>query len=128
MAHTSNESVKNIFTEMASLAARLCSEMPWAIVIGILSWVIPPLGALVATLLIIYVYQHRGRVSEMPITVDINLKGPLESRFLMFLGLFFIAIGVVALARQVIPEIPSWQIFFILLGVLLIWIGISRRS
>ena len=127
MANVPKPSPANIFVEMSNLIAKVCMEFPWAVGIAIIGWIIPPLGALVATLLIVHIYTNNQREPGQPITIDLRSIQSGQSMALMMIGLVLVAIGVYLLIRHFLPGLP-WGAVLIPIGALLIWLGLSKRS
>jgi hypothetical protein len=117
-----------IFAEMAQLLADWCKHLPWAIVIVVIAWMIPPLGALVTTLLVFHIYSTREGSQNQPMTVNISWGRIDQSRLLVVFGAILIAVGIFGLIRYLLHFELPWSIVVIALGILLILLGASRRS
>ncbi|MBI1743294.1 hypothetical protein HYR54_09565 [Candidatus Acetothermia bacterium] len=127
MANISKPSPANIFVEMSNLIAKVCREFPWAVGMAIIGWIIPPLGALVATLLIVHIYTSNQKEPGQPITINLGSIQSGQSMALMMIGLVLVAIGIYLLIRYFLPELP-WGALLIPIGLLLVWLGLSKRS
>nr|BAL59117.1 hypothetical protein HGMM_OP3C272 [Candidatus Acetothermum autotrophicum] len=121
-----SQSPLHFFAELGDLIARYAVNPSFAVGMVIISWILWPIGALIASLLIAKLYvQSQGAAQPNPPAP--TLAPPRSEDWLIFGGLLLIAIGAYSLVRQYLPELP-WSVFLIAVGVLLIGLAYTRRG
>jgi hypothetical protein len=114
-----------ILAEMGQLIFDWCRQMPWVVILVMAAWIIPPLGALITTLLAIHIYRHQESVSISPTNITSSLSGENQNKTYFILGILSIALGLFWLIRYLTHFDLPWSILLIVLGALLVAIGIG---
>ncbi len=129
MTNTPQASFLGILAEIGQLVFSWCTRMPWVVLLVLVAWVLPPLGALLTTFLAVHIYRHQGNFSIQPANITISLSGDNQAKALFILGIILIAMGLFWLIRYITHFDLHWSIFLIVLGVLMIafGIGVGRR-
>lgn len=129
MSTEPSKSPLRFFAELGDLLAKYIVQPGYAIAMVIVGWIIWPVGALIASLLIARLYQ---RAHQQPgATVEPGPTAPsarrVEEEWLVLGGLILIGIGVYWLAWVYIPQLP-WALVIMAFGLLLISLGFARRG
>jgi hypothetical protein len=127
MSPESSKSPLDFFAELGNLLARYAANPTYAVMMVIIGWVIWPIGALIASLLIASVYARAQKAAE-PGTQPASENSPKlqESDWLILIGLGLIALGLHQWLRHYM-DIP-WPLVLIALGVLTILLAFARRA
>lgn len=123
------QSALKFFAELGDLLVKYAVQPGYAIAMVIVGWVIWPIGALLASLLIASLY-YRSTKPFAPLSGSTTSTSPEiqgEQRWLILAGLLLIAVGIFWLVRELIPHI-SFAFVIIALGLLLIVFGFARRE
>jgi hypothetical protein len=115
----------HLFAELGDLLAKYAAHPSYAIAMVIVAWIIAPIGALVASLLIAAAYLRAHETREPGAAPA--AETPDRGDWLMLIGLVFIAGGAYWLVRDYIPRF-TWEITTIALGLLLVLLGLARRG
>ncbi len=126
MSTEQSKSPLQFFAELGDLIARYAANPGFAIGMVIVSWIVWPVGALIASLLIAKLYTQ-SQTAAQPNPPTPTLAPPRSEDWLIFGGLLLIGIGTYSLVRQYLPELP-WAVFLIAVGVLLIGLAYARRG
>lgn len=126
MSTEQSQSPLQFFAELGDLIAKYAVNPGFAIGMVIVSWVFWPIGALIASLLIAKLYVQT-QTSSQPSQAAPTLAPPRSEDWLIVGGLLLIGIGVYALVRQYLPELP-WAVLLIAVGVLLVGLAYARRG
>jgi len=116
--------------DLGNLIAQYCTDKTYAILVVIVAWILSPIGALIASLLIASIYLKAKIAKEpgAPATEEKAIEGEKDLRsspFLILLGLILVAIGGFWLIKEYV-EI-HWYWTLIVIGAVLIIIGYLRR-
>lgn len=124
MSTEQSKSPVQFFAELGDLIARYAVNPSFAVGMVIISWIVWPIGALIASLLIAKLYTESQRASRPPTPTP----APQRSEdWLIFGGLLLIGIGVYSLVREYVPQLP-WSVFLIAVGLLLVGLAYARRG
>src|SRR5574337_1247529 len=127
MSTEPSKSPLHFFAELGDLLARYITQPGYAIALAIVSWVIWPVGALIASLLIASLHQHAhqppGSMAEPSLTAPAGRH--TDEDWLVLGGIILIGIGVYWLAWVYIPQLP-WALVIMAFGLLLILLGLAR--
>jgi hypothetical protein len=121
-----SKSPLQFFADLGELVARYAVNPHFALGMVLVSWVVWPIGALIASLLIAKLYTQ-SQMASQPSQPAPTLAPPRSEDWLIFGGLLLIGIGVYSLVRQYLPELP-WAVLLIAVGVLLIGFAYARRG
>jgi hypothetical protein len=129
MSAEPSKSPLHFFAELGDLLMKYIGQPGYAIAMVIVGWVIWPVGALMASLLIASIY--RGAHAQSGTTGELGSTAPsgqrVDEEWLVMGGLILIGIGVYWLARVYIPQLP-WALVIMVFGILLILLGFARRG
>lgn len=121
-----SQSPLHFFAELGDLIARYAVNPSFAVGMVIISWILWPIGALIASLLIAKLYvQSQGAAQPNPPAS--TLAPPRSKDWLIFGGVLLIGVGVYELVRQYLPRLP-WAVLLIAVGVLLVGLAYIIRS
>lgn len=124
------QSVLKFFAELGDLIAKYAAQPGYAIAMVVIGWIIWPIGALIASLLIARLYFHATQPASAGAPSGSAARAPSESSELhwpVLAGLLLIVVGIFWLARELIPHI-SFAFVLIALGLFLILFGFTRRG
>jgi hypothetical protein len=110
------------FAELGDLIAQYAVQPGFAAAMVIVSWIVWPIGALIASLFIARLYVG----SKTPLSPP-ALNPPRSEDWLIFGGLLLIGIGAYSLVREYVPQLP-WSVFLIAVGLLLVSLAYARRG
>ena len=129
MSTEPSKSPLHFFAELGDLLMKYIGQPGYAIAMVIIGWVIWPVGALMASLLIASIYRRAH--PQLGATVEPGQTAPSRQRvdeeWLVLGGLVLIGIGVYWLAWVYIPQLP-WALVIMAFGLLLILLGFARRG
>ncbi len=126
-----SKSPLQFFAELGDLLARYAQNRDFAIGMVVLSVIIWPIGALIASLLIAKIYAQ-SRIAPSQTTPTQTTPTPTASRsedfedWLIF-GVLLIGAGVYFLVKEYLPE-PPWSVLLIAAGALLVGLAYARRG
>ncbi|OGF52883.1 MAG: hypothetical protein A2Z21_04300 [Candidatus Fraserbacteria bacterium RBG_16_55_9] len=125
------QSMLRFFAELGDLLARYATQPGYAVAMVIVGWIIWPIGALIASLLIASLYKRTAEpAGSAPLsgsTTGAPLGLPGERPWLILAGVLLMIMGIFWLVRELIPHI-SFAFVIIALGLLLIVFGLARRE
>lgn len=124
-----SKSPLRFFAELGYLLAQYAAQPGYAIAMVIVAWIIWPVGALIASLLIasFYLRTHQQTGSAVESGPQAPTGRRAEEDWLVLAGLVLIGIGVFWLAREYIAQLP-WALVIIAFGLLLVLLGFARRG
>ncbi len=126
MSTEQSNSLLHFFAELGDLIARYAANSGYAVAMVIIGWVVWPIGALIASLLIAKLYTQ-SQTAFQPSQPAPTLTPPRSEDWLILGGLLLIGIGVYSLVREYLPELP-WAVLLIAVGVLLVGLAYARRG
>lgn len=131
MSTEPSKSPLDFFAELGDLLAKYAINPTYAVAMVIVGWVIWPIGALMASLLIASLYVRAQRVAisaesgaPAPPASSITVR---ESDWLIIAGLVLVGLGLRQLLKYYSLEVP-WSVTLIVVGVLLIGLAFARRG
>jgi uncharacterized paraquat-inducible protein A len=114
------------FAELGDLIARYAQNRDFAIGMVVISVILWPIGALIASLLIAKIYvQSRLAPTQTPPTPTASRSEDFEDW--LILGVFLIGVGVYFWVKDYLPE-PPWSVVLIVVGALLVGLAYARRG
>lgn len=115
------------FAKLGDLIAQYAVQPGFAVAMVIVSWIFWPIGALIASLLIAKLYVQSQAAPAEAKQPTPTLNPPRSEDWLIFGGLLLIGIGVYALVREYLPQLP-WSVFLVAIGLLLVGLAYARRG
>lgn len=124
-------SALKFFAELGDLLVKYAIQPGYAIPMVIVAWILWPLGALMASLLIASLYHRATQTSgSATLSGSTAQEAPagafLERGWVMLAGLALIAIGLLWLLRELFSPHLSFAFVLIALGVFLIFFNLAR--
>lgn len=126
MSTEQSKSLLHFFAELGDLIAKYAVNPSFAVGMVIVSWILWPIGALIASLLIAKLYTQSQTASQQSPPAP-TLAPPRSEDWLIFGGVLLIGIGIYSLVREYLPELP-WAVLLIAVGVLFVGLAYARRG
>jgi|GEM_PF-1655898 len=131
MSTEQSKSPLQFFAELGDLLARYAQNRDFAIGMVVLSVILWPIGALIASLLIakIYVQSQTAPTQTTPTQTTPTSTASRSESFedWLIMGVLLIGAGVYFWVKEYLPE-PPWSVLLIAIGVLLIGLAYARRG
>jgi hypothetical protein len=124
-------SALKFFAELGDLLVRYAAQPAYAIAMIIVGWVLWPIGALIASLLIASLYYHATQPlapSTPSTTPEAPPVRPAERGWVSLAGLVLMGVGMIWLMREMFMPHISFAFVLIALGFFLIVFGIVRQG
>jgi len=119
------------FAELGDLLARYAVQPGYALAMVIVGWILWPIGALIASLLIAHLYHRATQPANLTATPgstkEAPLSAPAEQSWLVLVGFLLIAAGLFWLMHQFIPQV-SFALVLMVIGLFVVLFGIAGRG
>ncbi len=130
MSAKQSKSLLHFFAELGDLLAKYATESNYALMMAVISLVLWPVGAVIASLLIasLYVRAREGSPSTTPSATSTPSRPKeewRESDWMILVGLVLIGWGLFQLLKQYV-EIPG-SVALIGLGVIIVLMAFATR-